>query len=355
MEIQTIVALLLIISVEAVIMLPVLGYLESGWKVKRSDIVDGLGKDACLAYFKMFSRNKNIPVQDDACKKFSALYDTGYGRRKYLVSGILLFVVSIIAVTLVICSALKSLPYISNPFFDLPVTASAALAGAYMWVVDDLISRARRLDLAPSDILWNVLRLAIAIPMGYAFSSIAAKDIGPFIAFSLGAFPLTTLTSMLRRTANKSLNIEPQGDEVSDNIVQLQSIDREIVERLANEDIRTITQIAYCDPVRIAMRSNLSFNFITDCMGQALAWLYLQDGLDKLRPLGLRGAVEIRHFVDDYDYVGNDPDRLADKNIAVAALPKIAAAINQDADTVQFVFRQIAGDPYTSFLYKIWT
>jgi hypothetical protein len=203
--------------------------------------------------------------------------------------------------------------------------------------------------------MWNVLRLAIAVPMGYAFSSIAAPDVGPFIAFSLGAFPLTTLSSMLRRSANKALNIEPQGDEVSDDIVKLQSIDREIVERLTNENVRTITQTAYCDPVRIAMRSNLSFNFITDCMGQALAWLYLQDDLNKLRPLGLRGAVEIKHFIDDFNYAGNAPDRLADKKVAVESLPRIAAAINQDPATVQLVFSQIEGDPYTSFLYKIWT
>lgn len=33
----------------------------------------------------------------------------------------------------------------------------------------------------------------------------------------------------------------------------------------------------------------------------------------------------------------------------------IASAINQDPNTVPLMFRQIAGDPYTSFLYEIWT
>jgi hypothetical protein len=121
MEIQSIATWLLIISVEAVIMLPVLRYLRSGWKVKRSDIVDVFSKDACLAYFKMFSRNGDIPAQDEACKKFSAIYDAGYGRRKYVVPSILLFVLSLIAVTLVICTALKSLDYIANPFLTCPL------------------------------------------------------------------------------------------------------------------------------------------------------------------------------------------------------------------------------------------
>jgi hypothetical protein len=355
METQMIVAVVLIISVEAAILFPLIHYLMSGWDIKRKDIVDGMGENACLVYFKMFCRNGNAPSPNDACNQFTDLYHTDYGRPKYLIPSILLFTISIISVTLVVFSALKTLNYVTNPFFDLPITAIAGITGAYMWAVNDLISRSRRLDLAPSDIQSCVLRLIIAVPMGYAFSSIAAKDVGPFIAFALGAFPFSTLSSTLQRITSKSLNIEPQGNEVSDDIVKLQGVDRAIVDRLANEDIRTITQVAYCDPVHITMRSNLSFNFVTDCMNQALAWMYLQDDLDKLRPLGLRGAVEIKHFVEEFDCVGTEPNELLDHDNAVAALPKIAAALNQDPTTVQLVFRNIAEDPYTAFLYEIWT
>jgi hypothetical protein len=190
--------------------------------------------------------------------------------------------------------------------------------------------------------------------MGYAFAAIAADTAGPFVAFALGAFPLATLTSMLRRLANKKLGLEGPAEETSDNIIKLQGINAAIVDRLLNEDINTITQVAYCDPIHVVMRSNLSFNFITDCMNMALAWVYLEDDLDKIRPLGMRGAVEIKHLIDDYDDTSADPQAKAAHTRATAAFDKIAAKVNQDPATLQIVFREIADDPYTIFLDRVW-
>jgi hypothetical protein len=251
---------------------------------------------------------------------------------------------------------MHTLGYTANPFFDVPTIGIAAIAGAYMWIVNDLTSRAHRLDFAPSDVQWGVLRLIISVPMGYAFAAVAAPSVGPFVAFAVGAFPLATLTSMLQRLANKSLGLEPTADEASDDLIQSQGINKTIVARLSNEDITTITQIAYCNPVQLIMRSNLTFNFVFDCMNQALAWMYLQDDLSKIRPLGMRGAAEIKKLIDAYDDAAStDSKRQEEHARAVAAFPKIAAAIKQEPDTLQITFRQIAEDPYTIFLDRVWT
>jgi len=159
---------------------------------------------------------------------------------------------------------------------------------------------------------------------------------------------------MMRRLSEKQLGENTA--EASDDIIALQGVNKEIMERLRNEDITTVTQIAYCDPVRLVMRSNLTFNFVTDCMGQALAWLYFEDKLAALRPLGMRGAVEIKNLMDDYDAeVGGDRKLKAERDRAAAALLKIAEAIKQDPSTVEAAFREIAGDPYTEFLSEVWT
>jgi hypothetical protein len=242
----------------------------------------------------------------------------------------------------------------SNPLFDLPDTAMAALAGAYLWVVHDHTWRTRRLDFAPSDVHWGTLRLVIAIPMGYAFAAVAAKSVGPTVAFALGAFPLDALILMMRRLTEKQLGATSV--EASDDIIALQGVNKEIMERLRNEDITTVTQIAYCDPVRLVMRSNLTFNFVTDCMSQALAWLYFEDKLATLRPLGMRGAVEIKNLIDAYDAdVAANPGLKTERDRAATALPKIAEAIKQDPSTVESAFREIAGDPYTEFLSDVWS
>ncbi len=312
--------------------------------------MDGLDTDARLAYFEMFSRSGETQTKGTVSTAFERLYDDWYGRRLFLVPGLLLFLVGSTAVTCIVLTGLHRLGYMVNPLFDMPDIGMAAIAGAYLWVIDDHISRARRLDFAPSDVLWGALRLIVAVPMGYAFAAVAAKSIGPFVAFALGAFPLAALTSMLRRLSEKSLGLGATTEETSDDIIKLQGMNRPIVERLFNEDITTITQIAYCDPVRLVMRSNLNFNFVTDCMNQALAWLYFQDGLNTIRPLGMRGAAEIANLIDAYDDAGN-----VDHSRAVAAFPKIAKAIKQDPGTLQVAFREIAEDPYTIFLNRVWT
>lgn len=347
-------ALLIFVGV-ATLMAPFIRYVTIGWRAKRKDIMDGLGADARLAYFKMFSRSGQIPDASTASTAFENLYFEWYGRKLFIVPGALLSLAGTIAVTFVAFTSLHRLNYMENPLFDLPDTAMAAIAGAYLWVIDDHTSRARRLDFAPSDVQWGVLRLIIAIPMGYAFASVAAKSVGPFVAFALGAFPLATLTTMLRRLAEKNLGLGATPEEASDDIIMLQGVNRAIVERLLNEDITTVTQVAYCDPVRLVMRSNLNFVFVSDCMNQALAWMYLENDLSVIRKLGLRGAFEIKCLIDCYDDKSTEPKAQAAHALAVAALPKIAAAIKQDPDTLQLTLRQIAEDPYTLFLHRVWT
>lgn len=338
-----------------VVMTPVVHFIIAGWAAKRKDIMDGFDDNARLEYFKMFGRSVACSSAAEAATEFIKFHSRWYGRRYFIAPFVLLFLTSAIGVAAIAATGLNRLGYTIFNIARLPDTALAAFAGAYLWVADDLILRARRLDMAPSDLMWAALRLAISIPMGYAFASMFPKGIAYFIAFSLGAFPLSSLISVMRRLANKNLGLEPTPDEAADDIVKLQGINRVIVERFAIEGITTITQLAYCDPVRLIMRSSMTFNFVTDCMNQALAWMYLQSDLDSIRVLGMRGAVEIRCLCIELDDLGsNSPEHQRDHVLAVDAFPLIAAKINQDPKTLQIVFRQIACDPFTLFLAKVW-
>jgi hypothetical protein len=356
---ERLIAISLIFVGVATIMGPFFSYVVHGWRSKRNDIMNGFDKDARLAYFAMFSRNEDPPDDaDTAADKFEQLYSQWYGRRFFIAPGILLFVVSLIEITFIVLTVMNTIVFTknptTNPIVNLPPIAIAAIAGAYMWVVNDLISRARRLDFSPADVRWGILRLVIAVPMGYAFTAVANPQIGNFIAFALGAFPLATVTSMMGKLANKNLGLEATVEEKIDDIIKLRGINREVVERLSIEDITTIPQIAYCDPVELVMRSNLTFNSVTDCMNQALAWMYLEDKIDVIRPLGLRGAVEIKHWLDCYEDESADPIRKHYHDLAHAAIPKIASAMNQDIDTLLVAFHEIAEDPFTIFIWGFW-
>jgi len=347
--------ILLVLVAVLLICMPIRYYLLTAWSAKRRDVVDGLTERACRRYFAMFCRGVADPAAGAAARQFGVMFDRWYGRRNFAAAIVLLVTVATIAVTAVASSLPVTLGWLTPPSLGLPHAAIAALAGAYMWVVDDLISRARRLDMEPSDLHWATLRLLISIPMGYAFSSVAIKELAPFIAFALGAFPITALTEMLRRLSKKSLSLEDTPLESADSIIKLDGTNREMVERLALIDLRTVLQIAYCDPVHTTMRSNISFNVITDLMGQALVRIYLRDGCNKIAPMGLRGAVEVRSFVVDLDYIGTDPDMLRNRQFAIDMLPDVAATLSLTQPELQFVLRQIANDPYSMFLSEIWS
>lgn len=348
---QIIVVAILIAGTTIALLLPLFRYLVVGWRARRNEIMDGLNADARYAYFRMFVQNEARATRQEASRMFEHMYTHWYGRRYFIVPGVLLVVIGGAAVAAVVLTALDLLKFSASPLFVLPAPAIAAVSGAYLWVANDHISRARRLDFAPSDVLWGVLRLVISIPMGYAFASVVNPHVGAFVAFGLGAFPLNSLTALLRRLTTKLLGAEATPDEACDDLINLQGVNKAIMERLENEDFTTIPQIAYCDPVRLTMRSNLSFNFIIDLMNQALAWMYLEESLDVVRPLGIRGACEVKWLIADFDNVaGATDDEKNAHSIAVGALPLVAAACHQGPETLQFAFRQIAADPFTSFL-----
>lgn len=334
-----------------VVLMPLARYLAVGWRAKRADILDGLNADSRAKYFAMFCRNEQVS-RPDAGKRLDDMYCQSYGRRLFVAPTGLLFVVSLVSSYIAFGSVFRAQSpgdFISIDL-NLDTTGVSAIAGAYLWVVDDFISRARRLDFSPADVHWAVLRLAVSVPMGYSFASIASPSVGPFVAFAVGAFPLATLTKMLRQLAAKKLGYDESGLAGVDSVIKLQGVNNSIADRLANEDITTVTQIAYCDPIRLTMRSNLTFNVVTDLMNQAIAWEYLDEGLNKLRPLGLRGAIEIKHLLDSMKDASS-PDK---QQRATQLVGEIALLLAQSDKAVLNAFEEIAQDPFTDYLYSIW-
>ena len=337
----------------ALIMLPVARFLYVGWSAKREDIMDGQSADARHKYFAMFHRTQRVDKKD-AFDRFDAFYIRWYGRKRYIPATSLLFVAGLVSSYAGISSAMYLNGSVARELAPvlLPPLALYALSGGYLWVVNDFIKRSRKLDLAPSDVCWGVLRLVVAVPLGYGMSSFftGIDSVRSFAAFSAGAFPLSVLLTNIRRMSLLRSGLEAQDASGNDNVIKLVGVNADVAERLANEDITTITQLAYCDPIRLTMRSNLTFNFVTDCMNQALAWEYLEERMNKLRPLGLRGAVEIRHLYHGID-AGTDEEKAAANSVLDCA----AKVLGQDRITLKMAFFEIAGDPFTAYLDSIWT
>jgi hypothetical protein len=189
----------------------------------------------------------------------------------------------------------------------------------------------------------------MAIVIGYAFADLVNEGIGVFMAFAVGVFPISGLQMLFRRLATRQLTIEEDADSRADQIIKLSGIDSAVSDRINSAGVTTIAQLAYCDPIQLAMQTNLTFSYIVDLVSQALAWVYLEERLAKIRGYGLRGALEIRTF--SAELASDDP---LVHQPARAALARIAEAADLPEEGLRVAFVQIAKDPYTEFLAKCW-
>src|SRR5580704_2765091 len=147
-------AVLLILLGETALVGPLIRYLIVGWEAKRRDIMNGLSTDARLSYFAMFQRDRHPPTRGHVDHEFERLYSRWYGRRYFIAPAVLLALTGAVVVALAVLNALDDRGFLTHPLFDIPWPATAALAGAFMWSVNELVSRARRLDCSPSDVWW---------------------------------------------------------------------------------------------------------------------------------------------------------------------------------------------------------
>jgi hypothetical protein len=340
---------------------PILSFVRRGWVIKREEVMASLDTEAKLLYLKMFLKVDSGPKQ--AAEDFDKMFLRRYGRYRLTVPAVLFALVLLPLTFLVTETALGRLILVNNgaasevtlltgqiPFVVLPGTAVAAIVGAYTWVAYALVLASWQYNMPPTIILVAVLRLTVAAPLGYAVASLATKGLAPFVAFAIGVFPLETVQTLLQRLANKQLNLNIGIDAKDPGRVDLlDGIDSPKSDKLQMADVTTIAQLAYYDPVQLSLRTNLTFDFVVDIVDQALAWNYLGEKLSKMRPMGLRGAVEIYNLVRD---MGSEDART--KNAAHSTYSTVAKAVDIDASGLWGAFQEIAWDPYTEFLQKVW-
>jgi hypothetical protein len=231
-------ATLFVVTTTALLLFPVLGYVWVGWKYKSLDIITTINDGAKREYLIKFHKT-DPPDLPTARLMFLKLYHGRFGRRHFIAPILLITILVILEATL----AIESLGHFDlnfwRPRIELNAVALAALAGAYMWVVGDFISRARRMDFSPTDVMWGCLRLFISAPMGLSLASLFEPHVVAFVAFGLGAFPLETVQLALRQLSYKKLGLE-LGPTEQNELLRLNGVDKALADRLANQDITSI-------------------------------------------------------------------------------------------------------------------
>jgi hypothetical protein len=185
--------------------------------------------------------------------------------------------------------------------------------------------------------------------LAYALSSLFTDAVAPPIAFALGAFPTDTLMLILRRQAAQRLGLSDDTGSQKLELEVLQGVNTTLAEKFGEIGIMTMLQLAYEDPIQLTMRTNLSFNFVTDVVSQALATIYGLD-LNVTRPYSVRGAFEASEVFDDYAQVEDQEAKAR----ADAVITQLAAKLEKPERIIQKILHDVHEDPYTHFLRDIW-
>ena len=331
--------------------LPSLIYLTTTWKNCFTNLMYRFNLDAIKLYLIKYFPSETLP--DDSALKgfFEKKIMSRYGRCHYVFPLTLLIVISGIAMLLVAISVIGWLGMRAD-YKPLPPIAISALLGAFMWTAFDQITRFRTGDFTSHDVYICSYRFLITVPMGFSFAATVQDSVGIPLAFFLGTFPANTLTTFGRRFVTKKMDIGDQDAKDKGELEQIQGINKLEAERFKEEDITNILQLAYMDPIDMTLRTNYDFNYVIDCMSQALLWLYLDKNInvDKLRALGLRGAYEAR--VLQGMLMSSDA---AQKQMAENNITELAKVLGVDEKAFRTTLIQVADDPYTKFICNIWS
>jgi hypothetical protein len=390
----------------AAALLPLVYFLLFGWSAREAEFIDkvrtelpcgdgqvGAAEHPMEAYFKKFwaagrkdycTRHGTRP--DDYQTLFKARYRSLIGRAHYYIPAAFFLLVVGVLSGLVIETALrtgydqyityyadeaqseaKSTTKIGNqiaisrvattaldgdfaplPQVQLSLSALSAIAGAYLFVLADLIQQCRARTLVYSDLFGASLRLLVSVPLGLSVSTLASTALGPFVSFGLGAFPIGALSPLLRRLTVTALKADdPRADD--DQTVAMLGVTQRVSDVLAEENITCAQQLADIDPVVLAVRTGLSFDYVLFLAAQSLVWCFLGKTASILGPLGYADARAIWYL----ENAKGDTERAAvlksldDHFVAIATKD---APKSIDAVLLGEAFDKIAKDPYTLFL-----
>lgn len=335
---------------------PTIFYLlaKAGWAERRQRILTQFNGDALTSYFNLFFPSLEIAGESDKklITRFKKHYGCYYGRRHFVIPLILLAVITGLGLWAT-AETLKA-SETHNGSFALPPIILSAFLGAFTWVTSDQLSRLRRRDLSSGDVYNGIFRFLIAAPFGLALAAIAKDDAGVPVAFLIGVFPTTTLFTISRRLVSKQLAATEDPAPGDSELETLQNIGKANAERFADEGVTTIAELAWTDPVDLAVRTNFDFNYVADCMSQALLAVYVGADIRKLALVSLRGAMEAAAMVKD---TGKDIEKAnptAEQRDARKALTEAAAALKIDPKALRYTLTSVAEDPYTTFIWNVW-
>ena len=297
--------------VTSLIAAPMIRFIHGGWYTRYEEFRNRLTGRALEKYLIQYWEKKAIlggaiseKLELLSSKKASAvfenIYSEHYGRKAFRVPNVLLVMIVFVEASLLALGESGVITFTK----DFPLQISiAALSGAYMFVVSDMVMLVRRRCLNITDVYWYVLRMLLAIPIalsvGGGFSANpSALTFGA--AFTVCFLPVDVLVKQIRRIGSKNLG-DSENQQNTDIVLNLEGVTVPISAMLLAEGVNSVDQLIGMDPVLLSIRTGLPFKFVLNLISQAVVRRHLGIGASGLVPLDLATCEQIKSFVERLD------------------------------------------------------
>jgi hypothetical protein len=260
---------------------------------KREALSSLMAQDGVFpSYQKRFGKAGETP--DKIVQQLFTLY---YGPVTYVLPIIMNVVV--IGLGIMIGMVHANVPFALPPGVDdlvraAPITLALGFAGAYIQSLYDTLRRCRESDLSAYSLHFTWVHMVLASILAPLVSRAFAPEMGQFVAFGLGLFPLKDTFEYARNMAKKKLEITVDPDEIKGLPMGLvEGLNKQVVDRLDEEGITSVVDLAYSDPIKLFLKTNYPWAWVIDVMDQALLINYLGGKIEALRSIGIRGSIEM--------------------------------------------------------------
>ena len=216
----------------------------------------------------------------------------------------------------------------------------AGCAGAFVWGLYELLRRYRVGDLTPSAVYFTGIRLLVLAGVGPSLSTVLNAEFSWAIAFGLGVIPLNTIADIASEPTRRALKLAPGATANIDPLfLNVQGLTAEMIDRLSEAGIQNVQQLAFTDPLRLLVRTNLDWKVILDLIDQSFLIVFVGNKVEKLRPIGIRGAVE-------FSALPENPHPI---------ITAIGEILEYKPEEVELLINAFLGDPTTSFIGELWS
>jgi hypothetical protein len=235
---------------------------------------------------------------------------------------------------------------------EIPPSVFYGFVGGALFALFSIINRYRSADIPPGLVLQLGYHVLLSAATAYFAMSLSPAAVEPAVAFAVGFLPYGELAGWLRQTAQTRLGTTRVAPEVADahrpgseDLSELQGLSPPHRERLAEEGIHTVQDLALANPLSLYLLCSFGISQIIDWIDQAYVRLYVSgEAARQLAPRGIRGVIELAEAHDSLQgKPANDP-----------LLASLAQALGVDTAGASSLMERVARDPQVDLLRAMW-